>query len=145
MNSSKTYLFVVIQFLCIFLIIIPFSPLENLLLGSIVTFFGLGIGVMAIQKNRLGNFNIRPDIKDNCHLITEGIYAYVRHPMYTSVLLSALGVSIIYNEMFHWMIFGILSINMVLKLLHEEKLWHCHDAQYLKYSQKTKRLVPFIF
>jgi len=144
-TTSKTYLFVIIQFTSLFFIIIPFSTIKHPLLGFIIVFVGLVIGFLALSKNRLGNFNIRPDIKEAGCLITDGIYRYIRHPMYTSVLLSAFGTSIVYNELFHWIIFGVLFVNMILKMLHEEKLWHCHDAAYKVYAAKTKRLVPYLF
>ena len=42
--------------------------------------------VWTSRYNRLGNFNILPEIKEGCELIQTGTYHFVRHPMYTLVL-----------------------------------------------------------
>ncbi len=61
--------------------------------------FGVAIGIAGIYKNRLDNFHIRPDIKENCILVTDGIYTYIRHPMYLSVLLSMFGVLLLHIDL----------------------------------------------
>jgi protein-S-isoprenylcysteine O-methyltransferase Ste14 len=53
---------------------------------------GLILGLWALNHNKRGNFNIQPKLKDGCHLVTSGAYKYIRHPMYTSVILMMLCV-----------------------------------------------------
>ena len=69
---------------------------QYLYIGLAIIFLGITIGILAIQEHESNNFNIRPDIKENCKLVTTGIYTYIRHPMYLAVLLSMLGVAVIY-------------------------------------------------
>jgi protein-S-isoprenylcysteine O-methyltransferase Ste14 len=106
---------------------------------------GLIIGYAAVRIQPHGNFNIRPDLKDGSILITEGIYRYIRHPMYLSVLTSTLGLAIFYGGYLKMAVYAILLINMLLKLFYEEKLWRQHGDEYRQYSQGTKRLIPFLF
>ena len=142
----KSKILVFIQFFVIFLMVLPFgTPTNYFALGMSVTALGLLIGVAALWANKLGNFNIVPDIKEECTLITSGIYAYIRHPMYASVLLSMLGVMILYFGTYELVLFMILCINMLTKMLYEEKLWHCEGIEYEKYTQNTKRLIPYIY
>lgn len=142
----KSKILVFIQFFVIFLMVLPFgAPTNYFVLGVSVTALGLLIGVAALWANKLGNFNIVPDIKEECILITSGIYAYIRHPMYASVLLSMLGVMILYFSPYELVLFMVLLVNMLTKMLYEEKLWHCEGSEYEKYTQNTKRLIPYIY
>ncbi|WP_457746878.1 methyltransferase family protein [Sulfurimonas sp.] len=141
---SKILVF--LQFFIIFLMLLPLgTDTKYLSIGLFVLFAGLVIGLLALNKNVLGNFNIRPDIKEECKLITDGIYGYIRHPMYLSVLLSMLGIALIYFTYYELVLFSILFIVLISKLLYEESLWECHSNEYALYKTKTKRLIPFIF
>jgi len=142
----KSKILVFIQFFIIFLMLLPLgNTTQHLGVGLVLVALGLLVGWSAIQKNRFGNFNIRPDIRENCTLVTDGIYAYIRHPMYTSVLVSMLGVMFIYLSVYEIVLFLILLANMLTKMLYEESLWHCKGEAYKEYAKKTKRLIPFVF
>ena len=114
-------------------------------IGLAVFVFGGLIGLLAIGAHERGNFNIRPDVKENCELVTHGIYAYVRHPMYLSVLLMMLGVSLVYFTYYEFILYLFLVIVLLIKLFYEEGLWKCHSEEYAAYKKHTKRLIPFIF
>lgn len=118
---------------------------EHLYIGLFIATIGLAIGILALKEHKNGNFNIRPDIKKDCELVTSGIYMYVRHPMYLAVLLMTLGLAVIYASKYEFVLFVLLSITLLVKLFYEESLWKCHDPKYIKYIQKTKRLIPFVF
>jgi protein-S-isoprenylcysteine O-methyltransferase Ste14 len=142
----KSKVLVFLQFFIIFLMLLgagqeiyyPYAGLFFLFLGGI-------IGMLAIKTHEKGNFNIRPDIKENCELVTHGVYAYVRHPMYLSVLTIMLGVVLIYLSLYELILYGALLSVMLTKLFYEEHLWQCHSAEYEAYKKRTKRLLPFIF
>jgi protein-S-isoprenylcysteine O-methyltransferase Ste14 len=143
----KSKILVGIQFGMIFLMLLPLgTSTVYLKLGVIFIVIGLGVGFAALSKNRLGNFNIVPDIKEDCTLVKDGIYAYIRHPMYTSVITSMFGVMLLYWNVYYMpYAFGILIINMLVKMFYEESLWHCAGEEYKAYTQGTSRLIPKIF
>ena len=142
----KSKILVGLQFFIIFLMILPFgAPTQHLYFGSFILIFGIMTGLLAIKEHKRGNFNIRPDIKENCELVTSGVYAYVRHPMYLSVLLSMFGVAVIYFTYYEFVLFLFLLITLLVKMFYEERLWKCHNRAYIGYVQKTKRLIPFVF
>lgn len=142
----KSKLLVFGQFFIIFLMTLPFgTAVSNLLFGLVVTSFGILIGITALYKNRVGNFNIRPEIKKDGKLITSGIYSYIRHPMYASVLVMMLGITILYPSQYEYTLYWLLIIVLLIKLFHEESLWKFENQQYLEYMKTTRRLVPFIF
>lgn len=142
----KSKILVGLQFFIIFLMILPLgTPTKHLSAGLMILALGIITGLLAVKEHKRGNFNIRPDIKENCELVTKGIYAYIRHPMYLSVLLSMLGVTVIYFTYYEFVLYSLLLVTLLVKLLYEESLWQCHNPAYAAYMQKTKRLIPFVF
>jgi len=142
----KGKILVFFQFFFIFLMLLPLGTrVENLEIGSGVILLGIFVGALALKENRFGNFNIVPDIKEECVLVVNGVYKYIRHPMYTSVLLSMLGVALLYATYYEYILFTLLSLNMLVKLWYEETLWESKSSEYIEYKKNTKRLIPFIF
>ena len=106
---------------------------------------GVLFGIWAIRHNRSGNFNIRPDLKEGCELITTGPYHLVRHPMYTSVTLMALAMAVGTPTYMQWSSLALLIVVLALKALREERLWCEGSAAYRAYMKETKRFLPFIY
>jgi protein-S-isoprenylcysteine O-methyltransferase Ste14 len=73
----------------------------------------------------------------------EGPYRFIRHPMYTSVLLGA-GALISTNNNLD-MLVAWIALFFVLwsKLGYEEKLLLQRFASYRSYQRRTGRLLPF--
>ena len=142
----KSKILVGLQFFIIFLMLLPIgSQAKHPYIGLGVIAIALLIGILAIAEHKRDNFNIRPDIKDSCELVMSGIYRFVRHPMYLSVLLGMFGVAIIYCTYYEFALFLFLVTTLIVKLFYEEYLWTCHDKVYCEYIKKTKRLIPFVF
>ena len=114
------------------------------LLAVIVFLLGVLVGIWAITHNQLGNFNIEPELKENCQLITTGIYRWIRHPMYASVTLMMLGVTLMDPKAAMWLLWLFLINVLLLKAQREESLWLSHDPCYLAYRTNTKYFIPYI-
>jgi protein-S-isoprenylcysteine O-methyltransferase Ste14 len=83
-------IYVVIQFSCIIYLILN-AQLENLAtLEYWLLAIAVVIGLMAVINMKPRNLNIVPTLKNQHQLVVKGIYHYIRHPMYTSVLLSCI-------------------------------------------------------
>jgi len=142
----KSKILVFIQFFCIFLLIfLNTSYYKIFSYQSVILILGITIGTLAILENKLHNFNIRPDIKDDADLITTGIYYYIKHPMYSSVLLTMLAIVLIKITYISIIIYIVLLVNIIIKMFYEEKLWNNLTKEYKIYSEKTYRLIPLIF
>jgi len=134
-----------LQFFFIFLMLLPLdTPTRHLYIGSSITIIGIVIGLLGIYAHKRDNFNIRPEIKENCKLVTTGIYSYIRHPMYLSVLLGMFGVAVIFFTYYEFALYIVLFMIMLIKMFYEERLWKCHNPAYLEYMKKTKRFIPFV-
>ena len=136
-------LLVFLQFALIGLMLLSISAIPNIF-AILIFLLGVGIGIWALSHNQLGNFNVQPNIKEGCILITSGIYKWVRHPMYSSVILMMLGIFMTNPNLVMSILFLLLIIVLLLKAKREESLWLRHDTLYLKYREKTKYFIPYI-
>jgi protein-S-isoprenylcysteine O-methyltransferase Ste14 len=143
---QKSRILVFLQYSLFVLLLLPIGEFTKYLyIGSFLFVLGVIVGVLAIQTQGLHNFNIRPDIKSNAKLITYGMYGHIRHPMYLSVILMALGIVVSYFSVFSASILVILIVVIIFKLSYEESLWISHDNNYIEYMRYSKKLIPYIF
>jgi protein-S-isoprenylcysteine O-methyltransferase Ste14 len=142
-DKFKAYTLVSIQMISILLILMTGNPLANSTPLLIIEIFGVILGIWAIAVMGRTNTNVTPLIKQSAMLVTSGPYAFIRHPMYSAVLLTIWSLIIDQYSLFRLMIGLVLTIDLIVKLLFEESLLRKHFAGYEIYMRETKRLVPF--
>lgn len=113
-------------------------------LGAIITAGGLFFSVWA--RLHLGrNWSGIVTIKEGHELITSGPYAYVRHPIYSGLLLAFIGSAMACSQ-----IRGLFSVLLVFgslwyKLRREEQwMREQFGEQYLLYCRRIAALIPFV-
>ena len=137
-------LLVFLQFGLIGLMLLFSTSILSSLLGLTIFLLGLVVGIFALLRNKLGNFNIQPKMKENAELITTGIYAYIRHPMYLAVILMMLGVLISSPTLLEALLFILLIMVLLLKAKREEAIWVQESEVYVAYKKRTKLFIPFV-
>ena len=133
------------QFFLIGMMVIFSRGILNSWVALTILALGILFGLWTIRYNQLGNFNIRPELKEGCVLITTGPYRFVRHPMYTSVLLISLSLAVATPTYLEWSSLMLLGVVLALKSVREERLWCEGSAQYQAYMKNTKSFIPFLF
>ncbi len=142
-------LLVALQFGLIFLLAALAAP--NAWRGFVpvgaVLLLGVSIALVAwtLMHNRLGNFNIRPMPKAQGVLVTSGPYRWIRHPMYTSVLLGAGALAWTVNAASGWLAWLALALVLFVKSILEERWMRAQHAGYAAYALQSKRFLPWIF
>lgn len=141
----RSYLFVFIQFLCLGLIALsgPLLPGHPLLMGLVAG--GVLLGLWGIATMRLSRLSVLPEVLAHAELVMTGPYRLIRHPMYTSLLIVALGLVLAAPSVGRWLIWAALLINLVLKLRYEEGLLLARFPAYADYRRSTWRLIPWVF
>ena len=140
--SPKKLVF--LQFFIIGLMILFSKNFFFSTLSLSIFLIGTLLGFWAIGHNKIGNFNIQPKLKKGSKLITSGIYKYIRHPMYSSVIIMMLAFLISTPTLIEGLLFVALIVVLVLKAKKEESLWLVHDEEYQKYKKRTKIFIPYI-
>jgi len=140
--SSK--LLVALQFLLIGLILLPKETVHACSFWWIFIVASFTVALWTFRHNRLGNFNIVPEIREEAQLVTSGPYRYIRHPMYSSLFFGMLGVVCYLSHWSNWLMLGALVAVLYLKASREERLWCDHHEAYTCYRKGTKLFIPFI-
>ena len=88
-----------------------------------------------------------PGLKSKGTLVTEGVYGYVRHPLYLSNILMALGMALLLNSLYGLLFSIYYSIGFCLIIYFEEKgLIASYGDQYRAYQQRVRwRMIPYIY
>jgi len=137
-------LLVFLQFTLIGLIALFSKGFFSSLVSMVVFVLGAGLGLWALLHNKLGNFNIQPKMKEGAVLVTSGIYAFIRHPMYLSVIVMSLALVLSSVTVLQIFLFFTLIWVLFLKAKKEESLWIDKDETYAEYRAKSKFFLPFI-
>lgn len=112
-------------------------------IGAVFCILGIALAVWA--RAYLGrNWSPAPALKEEHELVTSGPYKLIRHPIYTGVILAALGSTM---TSLAWIImFFIISAMFIWRVHVEERLMiRQFPNQYPDYKKRTWALVPFIW
>ena len=135
-------LLVAAQFILIILLIWPWTVPVLMWPALWMSLPALAFGIWILKHNRLGNFNIRPEVKSGAQLIMDGPYALVRHPMYVAVLWMGLCAVVLYASAAPLFLLGLLYLVLDRKAALEETYLRTHFADYEAYADKVGRFLP---
>ena len=112
------------------------------ILGWICELSGvLGIFISAASLRK--SLTAVPIPKADGKLSTRGLYRYVRHPMYTSVLLLVLGIALKSGNGIKYLLVIALYLLFFMKSTYEEMHLRKKYPEYAEYSAQIPRFVPF--
>jgi protein-S-isoprenylcysteine O-methyltransferase Ste14 len=112
--------------------------------GAALVALGLAFSVWA--RIHLGrNWSGTVTVKQEHELVRGGPYAYVRHPIYTGLLLALIGTAMVRGE---WR--GVLAVLIAFaalwRKLRLEERWmiETFGDEYRRYRERTAALIPFL-
>lgn len=114
--------------------------------GTLV--YALALWVFRRSHKDLGrNWSITLEIREQHRLVSTGLYAVIRHPMYTSFMLMGLGQALL---LANWVAgpaglvgFAVLFFLRVGK--EERMMLETFGPEYRAYMERTKRLIPYLY
>lgn len=119
-------------------------PLISILSGLAVIFIGYGIAYFANREIR-ENWSATIDKTQEQELVTSGIYARIRHPLYLSGILILVGSNIYFTSSWAWVSVLLISIVISIRIpLEEKRLVDRFGKEYNAYQMRSKRILPWI-
>ena len=119
-------------------------PAAICLVGDVLVAVGLGMAMLVVIQNGYAASTIT--VESGQKLVSTGLYALVRHPMYTGNTIMMLGVPLALGS--YWglvfVIPGLLALTV--RIGDEEQLLKQELEGYSEYAQKVHyRLVPYVW
>jgi protein-S-isoprenylcysteine O-methyltransferase Ste14 len=87
-------------------------------------------------------FTPNPVPKNNAQLTVQGVYRNIRHPMYSAVMLCALGWSMAGGGVLHYALSAVLILFLYAKSRAEERWLAQRYRAYAQYCAVTGRFLP---
>ena len=146
-KTSKELILIFLQFFTIFLHFFQWELIPNVqiiqvnpisyFLGILIIIIALILMLVAIKD--LGhNLSPFPRPKTNSKLITTGIYRYMRHPMYYSLIIISFGVFLTKLSFYYLCLTISLSLLIKFKIVLEEQYLKNKFKKYFIYRNLVK-------
>jgi protein-S-isoprenylcysteine O-methyltransferase Ste14 len=115
-----------------------------LVTGCLICLLGVSITLWA-RWTLAGNWSSDVTFKQGHELIRRGPYRFMRHPIYTGLLLMCLGTAVEIGRLHSWLALPLMLAALWIKLKQEESLMARHfPNEYHDYRKRVKALVPFV-
>jgi protein-S-isoprenylcysteine O-methyltransferase Ste14 len=124
----------------------PVFPVWLKVFGGVVLLPAFYLIYRATVENTFLSTMVRIQTDRKQHVISTGVYGFVRHPMYLGMLLMLLGAPLMLGSIFGVIIGLIALIVLAGRIIGEEKMLVNELEGYAEYKKKVKyRLIPFIW
>ena len=123
----------------------PYSPWVKVigfasLLASFFLFF------RAFRDNTFLSPLVRIQEERKQHVVSTGVYGFVRHPMYLGAILMFAGAPLLLGSAVGLAISGLMTLLLAARILGEEKLLTSELDGYADYRRRVRyRLLPYIW
>jgi protein-S-isoprenylcysteine O-methyltransferase Ste14 len=149
MNRAAQYVlgqFVLAAIMLSALFLFPLGGDSTLRVIGIVL-IGLGglvvlLGIVEHQARNREMPYITPEPNQNVGLVDTGIYRFIRHPLYSGVILAAFGVALAHGHMVPVIIAAVIAVFFTYKSRFEESLLKQTYPEYAAYMTRTGRFLP---
>ena len=113
-----------------------------------IVLFSLAICLLWCSHAKLGrNWTPTPGIRNDHSLVTDGVYKYIRHPMYAAHWLWAIAqVFMLHNWIAGYSFLIAIVPHYFMRVNEEEQMMLSQfGEEYRAYMEKTRRLIPRLF
>lgn len=138
----------VLQAILMLLVVFPLKGIQDITTTVGFCSFLAGLAVVASGGISLGdNLTPLPKPREGSHsLVTDGMFKYMRHPMYGGLIIASAGLGIATNSAARILLAGLLFLVLDKKATFEESfLAEKYGAEYTEYQSKVKKLLPWLY
>lgn len=140
---GQSVLLVAVVLLAVLLPGTGFNPMI-VIAGAALMLMGAGValaGALALGRN-LTPF---PKPKKQALLVRHGIYALIRHPLYTSVISVSIGWALVWQSWPSLLVAVALIPFFYAKARHEERWLREKFPEYADYERRVRRFIPWLY
>lgn len=120
-------------------------------LSPLTIYFGfllglVGIATIVVSQFQMGDsWRIGVDQQETTTLVTNGLYAKSRNPIYFGLLLFWVGLSMTFPHQLLWLSAAIcwVCIELIVRKIEEPYLYKKHGDMFQRYITRTNRYLPF--
>jgi protein-S-isoprenylcysteine O-methyltransferase Ste14 len=151
MSTARLYVtgqFALFAALALALIVFPAGTVPPVRLVGLAL-VALGVLVLALAVYAYWAINrtlpfVTPTPDAGAKLVESGIYARIRHPIYTAVLLGAFGLALAHGHLAPLFLALTLLAFFTSKSRYEEQMLRATYPGYAAYMERTGRFLPFL-
>lgn len=123
--------------------VVGWGPAHDSLAVVGLVFFTAGLLIVFASALGLGkSLTAMPLPKNDGKLVVSGFYKYVRHPIYTGLMLLGLGLVFSNGPLPQLMIWALLVVVLNRKARFEEHFLRQKYENYSEYAAQTPRFIP---
>jgi protein-S-isoprenylcysteine O-methyltransferase Ste14 len=119
-------------------------PLPVVIIASVTFMLGYVLYAEVLRENTYLSRVI--EVQEGQTVIDTGLYAVVRHPMYSATLLLFLSMPLVLGSLYSLVVFLAYPFIIAFRIINEEKFLEKELVGYKEYKERVKyRLIPFIW
>jgi protein-S-isoprenylcysteine O-methyltransferase Ste14 len=116
-----------------------------ILAGIGALLFACGIALAVWARLNLGrNWGMPTSQRVDPELVTSGPYRFVRHPIYSGLLIAMLGTALVNNLLGLIVVAALIAYFYYCGTVEERNLTATFPQAYPEYRNRTKMLIPFL-
>lgn len=120
------------------------SPLWIIISASAVFLIGYILYAEVMRENAYLSRTI--EVQEGQQLVDIGLYAIVRHPMYSATLLMYLAMPLVLGSWWALLVFAVYPILIIKRIQNEEQVLAAGLQGYTDYQKRVRyRLIPWIW
>lgn len=113
-------------------------------IGDVMVAVGLGGAMLVVFQNRYAAATIT--VEEGQPLASTGLYAVVRHPMYSASVVMMVGMALALASYWALLVVALGVMLLIVRILDEEAMLREQLAGYQNYVREVRfRLVPFVW
>ena len=118
---------------------VPQMKIPLLILGILLIVYGVSLWIRAVLVAKLDD-----GIKEN-RLVTGGVYAQVRNPIYSAIMFACTGALCIAGNLLFLPLFFVFWALMTVMMKNTEEKWLTErfGKEYINYCKRVNRAIPW--
>jgi len=119
-------------------------PKWLVIVATVIFFAGYLMYAEVLRENRYLSRTV--EIQESQKVIDTGLYAIVRHPMYTSTILLFLSLPLVLGSLSSFVIFLMYPLIVIKRIKNEEEVLEKGLTGYSDYKKQIKyKVIPFVW